>query len=107
MAEITWSTGLSVGVTEFDHEHQRLIGHINELRRAMSEGEGRKVVRSVLDGLVNYARVHFTHEESLLRQHGYPGFDAHKKEHDEMTTKILALRDRFYSGDLSIAAEIR
>jgi hemerythrin-like metal-binding protein len=106
MAEITWSPGLSVGVTEFDREHQRLIGTINELRRAMSRGEGRHVVRSVLESLVEYARTHFAHEEQLLREHGYPGLAAHKKEHDDITQKVAALREDFYRGNVSIALEI-
>jgi hemerythrin-like metal-binding protein len=106
MAEITWSPALSVGVAQFDREHQRLIGYINDLRRAMSEGAGHRAVGTVLASLVNYTAAHFAHEESLLREHAYPGFVAHRKEHQALTAKVVALQRDFDAGQTSLALEI-
>jgi len=106
MAEITWSTALSVGVTEFDSEHQKLIGYINDLRRAMSEGKGRAVIGPTLARLLAYTKTHFAHEERLLEKHDYPALAAHKREHDLLTAKVMAVQEDYESGKVSLSLEL-
>jgi hemerythrin len=54
--------------------------------------------------MINYAREHFTTEEVLMRQYGYPAIESHKKEHDYFidTTASLAINfmdNRNTTGD--------
>jgi len=92
MSMIEWSQRLSVGVSEFDKEHQVLIGLINELFDAMRGGSGRQTVERVLDGLLEYAGTHFAHEERMMRQYGYPDTEAHVAEHEALTRKATEIR---------------
>jgi len=92
MPMIEWSQRLSVGVAEFDKEHQILIGLINELFDAMRQGSGRQAVEHVLDGLLEYAGTHFAHEERMMREHGYPDINAHLAEHEALTRKATEIR---------------
>ena len=106
MAEIIWSPSLSVGVAEFDREHRQLIGYINDLRRAASEGRGHAALGQTLVQLLDYTKTHFTHEEALLAEHDYPGLAAHKREHDLLASRVRVVEEAFNAGDDSAASEM-
>jgi len=106
MGEIVWSESLSVGVAEVDLEHQRLIGFLNDLGRAMAQGRGREILGPILVGLVDYTQTHFAHEESLLRAHGYPAFAEHKRAHDELTRRVNEVQAAYDAGDTSVATAV-
>jgi hemerythrin len=72
MELIKWKDVFSVKVSEVDNQHKKLIGLINQLYDAMRVGKGREVLGSVLTELVNYTIYHFSTEERLFREYGYP-----------------------------------
>lgn len=86
MALLTWNEGLSVKVSQFDREHQELVNLINKLHDAMKEGQGKQVIGSVLNGLISYTKAHFAAEERLMKAHGYPLYEKHKREHNHLTS---------------------
>ncbi len=74
MAFIEWNdTTYSVGVRQFDDEHKELVRLINELHAAMKSGRGRDVMGPTLNSLTRYVKLHFSREETIMGQHGYPG----------------------------------
>lgn len=84
-------------------QHRRLVGLINELSDAMMVRKGYRAVPHVLAELVDYIQLHFTAEERLMQEMNYPGLEAHREEHLDMTEKILAYKER-YSRDHDLAA---
>ncbi|MDQ0393473.1 methyl-accepting chemotaxis protein [Labrys monachus] len=99
---MTWSDGLSVGVTALDTEHQRLIEMVNQLWDGMQSGAGNAAVGQVLDGLIAYTASHFKHEEELFAKTGYPATAGHKQEHDELTRQVLDVQAKYKSGVYSV-----
>lgn len=87
---IEWSDALSVGVKEIDNQHKKLINMINELNTAIQGGWGKEARKDVIDKLVEYTRVHFATEESVMSIAGYPDVEAHKKQHENL---ILMVND--------------
>jgi hemerythrin len=87
-------------------KHKQLVGMINNLNEAMCQGQGKLVLESILNKLVNYFTSHFATEELLLTAHGYPDFDAHKEVHEKMTSKVLALQQEYHRGKLSLSNEV-
>jgi hemerythrin-like metal-binding protein len=87
MGFIKWNDNFSVKVSEVDNQHKELIGLINQLYDAMRVGKGREVPGSVLTELVNYTVYHFSTEERLFQEHGYPEYERHKQIHDDLTWK--------------------
>lgn len=85
---IEWSDTLSVGVKEIDDQHKGLINMINELNKAIQGGWGKEARKTVIDKLVEYTRVHFTTEESVMGISGYPDVEAHKKQHENLIAKV-------------------
>ena len=100
MALISWNDTFSVGISEMDTQHKRLVDMINQLYEAMSGGKGDNVLADILNGLVTYTRTHFAAEEKLMQKYGFPGFAQHKKLHDELTQKVTELNDKVRNGKM-------
>jgi hemerythrin len=103
---VTWSDRYSVGIARIDAEHQKLIGLVNDLYSAMLEGRGKTVIDKVLYGLAEYTQSHFVNEERLMRLHAYPGYEAHKMEHEKLTAQVKHLQDETRSGKSVISMEV-
>lgn len=109
MSLITWQDSYSVGVDLIDNDHKLLVSLINQLNDAISEDEGRDVVGSVLNVLVEYTVSHFGREELLLKKGQYPEaeFTAHHREHEKLTAQVRAIVARYYDGEIdSIDSEV-
>ena len=85
---VEWSDALSVGVVEIDDQHKELIKMLNKLNTAIHGGWGKETRREVIDQLVEYTRVHFTTEESVMSIAGYPDVEAHKRKHHDLILKV-------------------
>jgi hemerythrin-like metal-binding protein len=81
-----------------DQEHKRLVEIINNLYGAMRQGKGNEVIGPILDGLVEYTRTHFAHEERLMKEAGYAAREEHKREHDSLTGQVLEIQNKYRSG---------
>ena len=101
-----WKQSFATGVTSIDVQHQGLFALGRELHAAMEAGNGRAVVGKVLDRLFSYASMHFAHEERLMRQAGYPGFEQHLAEHDGLKRKVEAFRADFRQGRSALNVQI-
>ena len=92
----TWSEHFVVGIRSIDEQHKRLIEKIDELSAAMWAGQGRSKLAPLLKFLEGYVFEHFFAEERIMRSHGYPKFEEHKRLHDQFKRELSAL-----SQDLS------
>ncbi len=106
MAFLKWNPALSVGVRHFDEQHQALIGMLNDLHTAMSEGRGREVLGAILDGLVQYTATHFADEERLMAQHGYPELSAHREEHRRLVERVQGFQAHYRTGRAGLSVEL-
>lgn len=81
MEKIIWDESFSVGVSELDHQHGRIIAIINLLLDEPKSGFDQRMVAKILADLTNYAHDHFETEEQLLAENGYPDLHAQHNEH--------------------------
>ena len=104
MSLLTWKDEFSTGVTQFDDEHKRLIGPINDLHAAMLASRSPKVVQDVLRKLVQYTQIHFRHEEEAFARAHYPLAAQHKAQHDKLAAQVqeFVTSDRGKNAHLSI-----
>jgi len=83
MRGIDWSDSLSVGCDEVDAEHQALVRLINEcIALSQAGGEDDRIVAAVAR-LIVFADRHFTNEEQVMEQAGYPDLERHSAAHKE------------------------
>lgn len=106
MALITWSDAMSVGVEKIDKEHRGLVDLVNLLHSEMLAGKSKESLGGILGKLIAYTKTHFATEEALFRTHNYPHAVEHKKLHDALTQKVMALQGEVSSGKAVISAPV-
>lgn len=92
MAFFPWSPDYSVGIRLIDNDHKDLVDTVNELHDAIEAREGCEAVRRALTMLAGYVREHFTREEQLMADYGYPALAAHKRLHVALRRRVHAIR---------------
>jgi len=95
MASIEWDNDLSVGIGKIDEQHLKLIGILQELEEAIQTGRDADMIEDTIVNLFNFAKVHFSAEEELLRQHKYPEEKLHELEHSKFIAKTFEFRENF------------
>lgn len=98
MAHIVWNNELDTGIEVIDKQHRRIVDYINKLHDVQETGD-LKQIGEVLDELVDYTLSHFTFEESLMEEAGYPYIKAHKRVHQLFVKRVNEYLQRFQSGE--------
>jgi hemerythrin len=106
MAYINWSEDFSVHVREIDAQHKTLVEKINQLHQSLLDNKGREAQQIIIEGMVDYANVHFETEEKYMRRLNYPGFQKHKIEHEKFAEKAFELHKRFNLSGFVLTLEI-
>jgi hemerythrin len=89
---IKWRDSLAIGVEEIDNQHKELLQHFDRLLTACEEGKGILELKNLLNFLDGYVRTHFNDEEALQQLWHYPGYEAHRKEHESFVERIKKLQ---------------
>jgi hemerythrin len=106
MAYLNWSDDFSVNVKEIDAQHRMLVEKINMLHQAMLDNKGREAQQEIIQGMAEYANVHFETEEKYMRRLDYPGYRKHKAEHERFAEKAYELHKRSNSSGFVLSLEI-
>jgi len=99
MELIQWRSEFSVGNEKIDYQHQKLVAMINDLILAREDGKGADHMHNVVLGLFSYVNIHFSFEESVMREINYPHLDEHKLLHQDLAEKVVNLKKAHDSGD--------
>jgi hemerythrin len=106
MAFVDWKPEFSVGVTEIDSQHKRLLDVINQLHAAMKMGGRPAVLEEVVNELVGYTRYHFAYEERLLETAGYRELEEHRRKHRAMVAQVEAFREQASVGQATMPLKL-
>jgi len=98
MALIEWNQSLRVDIQQFDDQHRQLVAMVNRLHQAIKDGQGADLLDEILAGLLEYTRVHFTAEEALMEQYGYPDYQLHKQAHVDLVRQVEDIYTQFKNG---------
>lgn len=90
-----WSQDYAVGIRLIDNDHRGLFETINALHEAVQQESGEAEIGNTLNALIRYVQEHFTREEHLMEEYGYPDFDNHKKTHRTFTRQVFAMQKVF------------
>ncbi len=102
---LVWREDLAIGVEFIDSQHQYLINLINRIHLATERLDTREIVETLLD-MNAYAEVHFAEEEELMRQHGYPGLEAHIRLHQGFSRQAEVFLNELEAAPLAITSEV-
>lgn len=103
---MAWTSALKVNIKLFDDQHRKLVDMVNLLHDSMKLGKGNEILGPLLDQLILYTATHFSDEERLMRQHGYPDFARHKAEHEKLTCQTLELQKQYHSNSTALTVQV-
>jgi hemerythrin len=83
---------MSVGVAEFDEDHQRMLLLLQEIAAVLAAGD-RTHARALTDNLLALAEDHTAREEAFLRRIGFPEVEMMIAAQQEGLSRIAALKD--------------
>lgn len=102
-----WSPALDIGVAALDRQHEELFAltaaFIDEVGAARTDR-----LLELLALLGSFIATHFSTEEALMRRAGYPGTEAHVREHQAFTRTFNQLVAAFarYGDDARVASDV-
>jgi hemerythrin-like metal-binding protein len=85
---VEWKDSFSVGNEQIDSQHKEMFGLLNNLHELLQNGRHGKRTAEIIEEVQQYAKRHFTCEETLMAECGYPQLDEHKKAHEEFSSHI-------------------
>jgi hemerythrin-like metal-binding protein len=103
MALVKLEDKLKLEIPEIDSQHEALINLINSLHETMQQGADKAALDGLLSQLLEHTQDHFAYEEDLMSRYSYPGYEAHKSEHNRLMQHLVDLTDRYKNGDLLLS----
>ncbi|PJZ46372.1 bacteriohemerythrin [Leptospira brenneri] len=100
-----WDPKYETNISEIDSQHKKLFRLINNIETVYDENKEHlsgksRILLDAVSELEDYTLSHFLIEERVMELNQYPDLEAHKKQHDRFTDKILELKNRLTSGNL-------
>ena len=107
MPFIEWSSDkFSVGIDEIDEQHKKWIELINKLHNSLIAHDSSMSQEQAIKEMMDYTRFHFNHEEKIMRDVQYPGYEKHKTEHELFILKIEKLEQDISKGSFVLKTRI-
>ena len=88
-----WTDDLLVGDKTIDDQHKELFRRIGELVDAVKKKECKFLIDDTFKFIEQYVIKHFSDEEKIMLDQGYPGYDEQKAAHDRFIEDLRALKD--------------
>ena len=89
-----WKEDFSVNIENIDEQHKELFRIGNFLYEIVSIKDGVDRYDEIIEALHklgDYAVYHFTFEEKMMEDNGYPKFEQHKRQHDSFISKVKSI----------------
>lgn len=97
---ISWSPEYAVGHELIDQQHQRLFALLADVRKQAYSDDNSTLLNTSLMAMVDYAAQHFSDEEALMKEVGYPDLTLHKVQHDKLTNQVEDMVDNLKGGEI-------
>jgi hemerythrin len=95
---LEWRDSYNVEIRSIDKQHRKILDIVNRLY-ALQSGKDREKDRErmkrIFVDLLRYIDAHFTAEERLMREYGYPGYAEQKAAHDALIDRVCDLLKAF------------
>lgn len=97
MVPLEWGNQYKTGVGFIDQSHERIFDLVNVLERP-GRRAGDPSAEEALAMFLEYTGRHFREEEELMRFMEYPGYEAHRLDHEKAEAWIQVLKKEAEEG---------
>lgn len=88
--QLVWQDRFNIGVNFIDREHKKLFSILNRLfANSKDESKSQWVCQEGVKYFKDHAMKHFTEEEAYMASVQYPGFETHRRLHNDFRLKTL------------------
>ncbi len=88
---------MNVGNNKIDDDHKNLVQIINSIEEMLTSTKNKEEISKLLNQLAVYTKEHFTREERIMREIGYPRYFQHFKEHHKLRSQLEDIKDKIMS----------
>ncbi|MGN1350792.1 MAG: bacteriohemerythrin [Anaerovoracaceae bacterium] len=89
---LEWNDKYNIGEKIVDDAHQKLFGILRRVSSLLEQNDYEKNIHACIESikyLKDYTHRHFSEEEAFMQSIGYPGFEAHKRLHDNLKMNTI------------------
>ncbi len=104
---IEWGPFFKSGHPQIDEDHSKLINISNKIIFNCFNNDDAVAVADLFNVLIYGIIRHYKHEEAILQKFKYDKYAEHKKTHDNLVSKILKIKELFYSDEENVPNAIR
>ncbi len=90
--DLRWNPSLALGHPLIDAQHQELFAQFDRFLAACDQGAALQQLQELFGFLDDYVNSHFTAEEGLMHESGYPQREEHARMHKEFSQRLTQLR---------------
>lgn len=94
-----WNQNLTTGIERIDSKHKEIYELTSQLWKATLAKKADKEIEKILEGIENYAAIHFFEEEEIMRATQYPNFAKHSKAHEQFSIFVQTVKQRLDTGE--------
>ena len=87
-SSLAWDDHYLIGSERIDSEHRIFFDLIVSYHEGRLGGMSKERLALMLEEIVLYARFHFKSEENMMFDLGYPGLEAHRLMHRQLTERL-------------------
>ncbi|MBF0370886.1 MAG: hemerythrin family protein [Magnetococcales bacterium] len=87
-----WNDAWNTGHAQIDQQHYKIFLMFRVLNDAWDCGFGGSVVDALSEELTAYAEEHFSFEEKVLAEAGYPDLPHHQETHAQLKEQVQQFR---------------
>lgn len=92
---LTLTKDMETGVRKIDEQHIELINRINTVTSMGMQSISKEETQKTIDLLGDYIVTHFSDEEALQKQCGYPKYERHREQHQAYIAAFQKLKKEF------------
>lgn len=101
-----WRQEFSVGNAHLDDEHRKFFSLVETIRQNSRSAKLAQQLQTTMDGLISFARIHFSSEEKMMTERNYPQLAEHSKRHAMMLLKLEDLTSRCTAGKMDNCRDV-
>lgn len=92
--QLVWQERFNIGVEVIDKEHRKLFSILNKLLTNRQQEKNKWACQEGIKYFKEHAMKHFSEEEVYMASVGYPGFESHRRVHDNFRKKTLPVLEK-------------